>query len=1216
MKERKLGNDLDLNFITNDVEAEPSSSMFKTADLSDVDDSRLELIEPNLLPQSKQGLFGCIDIVSEAGISGWLLDIEESDTPQLITVEVNGFTFAHVYTDKLRKDVSGICGKLVDCGFQFEWGQINQQLAAQLVERLKFAGETITLDFYSQPSSRPIFQHSPAFLTSGMLLTWINEGERLKLFSSARAPAFFVNKSDSHGAKGQNVQTRYKDGNAEKNARNAGGLRVEQVVGNIDALVNGVLCGQISSPILEGKKGHELDVWVDNIQVATVRTRPRHSDTEIDAETQDIFWKIPKKYFDGQIHTINLRDSVGAVNVIANAYEIGPNLFDALLQYEGSAKLTGFIVERSQPSTPQDAQIRIDSREVFDVKCNKNFHKKEKLGFPPAIGGFEFTLPDQFLDGMPHLIEVLLDQKVLRSSYFVFSVQGHVDNVNSDEISGWISDVPASNHQEGFALDVLVNGQLALSGEANNYRDDIGRRCGFHFNISQFTRGKASFVVELRPQGTTKAVLNTPINFFRKDQLIEFIRELAAQSREGKLGFSQINQFAFSRYIAPKLIDELRYEETITSLSGATNLNTSNTPVKVIVPIYDGYDETIRCLTALFSSVALNKTKFEIILVDDHGPNQQLRQLTSKFKDQAGVHLIKNEANLGFVKSVNLALKRVSGSDVVLLNADAIVNGNWLDRLYAAAYSSQAIASVTPFSNNATICSYPYIELENSMPNDLTLAEIDDICKTENGGSYISIPSGIGFCMFMRGDAIEDVGLLDEANFGLGYGEENDWCIRALDRGWKHLHACDTFVEHIGGVSFGPDKKSGLVEKNLKVLSNKYPEYSSIIMDFIRANPARLARNAITVKRLETKLRSFERSVLFISHSLGGGIEYFCRDAAARSLKEGTAIIFLQSRGTSEFFLSFGELELHYHSEDYAALTSDLTSLGISRIHINSDVGFEQKIWELPALMNLPFDVTLHDYLFVCPRVNFVLPEGSYCGEPMSEAACNKCVKKNGTFAELDTRYTNLGRDTGQWRRFYENHLANASEIFAPDEDVAVRFSRYFKNLKVIVKPHPFDGVLPTINAPSLVEGEILRVVVLGAIGPHKGFNTLLACARHANDFNLPIHFVIIGFTCNDQALLEFPNVTITGKYESDELPFIFEEQDGHMALFLSPWPETYSYTLSEALKVGLFPAVLPIGAQAARVARLKIGHVFDENADCREINHELIRISFSGRAK
>ena len=72
-----------------------------------------------------------------------------------------------------------------------------------------------------------------------------------------------------------------------------------------------------------------------------------------------------------------------------------------------------------------------------------------------------------------------------------------------------------------------------------------------------------------------------------------------------------------------------------------------------------------------------------------------------------------------------------------------------------------------------------------------------------NGGEAIDVPVGVGFCMYIRRDCLDDVGLFRADLFAQGYGEENDFCLRARHLGWRHVAATGVFVAHIGGQSFG-----------------------------------------------------------------------------------------------------------------------------------------------------------------------------------------------------------------------------------------------------------------------------------------------------------------------------------------------------------------------------------------------------------------------------
>jgi GT2 family glycosyltransferase len=124
--------------------------------------------------------------------------------------------------------------------------------------------------------------------------------------------------------------------------------------------------------------------------------------------------------------------------------------------------------------------------------------------------------------------------------------------------------------------------------------------------------------------------------------------------------------------------------------------------------------------------------------------------------------------------------------DVVLLNSDTEVPAGWLSRLAAHAYSGPRIASVSPFSNNATICGYPSIA-GGPPAFGLPVAALDNACRVANAGRRVLVPTTVGFCMYIKRAALKDVDLFDAAAFGHGYGAENDFCLRATSRGWQHM---------------------------------------------------------------------------------------------------------------------------------------------------------------------------------------------------------------------------------------------------------------------------------------------------------------------------------------------------------------------------------------------------------------------------------------------
>ena len=264
--------------------------------------------------------------------------------------------------------------------------------------------------------------------------------------------------------------------------------------------------------------------------------------------------------------------------------------------------------------------------------------------------------------------------------------------------------------------------------------------------------------------------------------------------------------------------------------------------VDVIVPVYAGLSDTRRCLESVLGSRC--KTPFRLLVINDASPEpeltQWLRQLAAR--DQR-ITLLENTDNLGFVATVNRGMQQSGTRDVLLLNSDTEVANDWLDRLRAAAYGDARVASVTPFSNNATICSFPRF-CEVNPPPDMGTAAMDALFAQTNLGQVVDVPTGVGFCMYIRRACLDEIGYFDVENFGKGYGEENDFCVRAAQAGWRNLHALDVFVLHAGGVSFG-DSKSAREQAAMLTLRRLHPGYEPAVHAFLQLDPARDARQRV-----------------------------------------------------------------------------------------------------------------------------------------------------------------------------------------------------------------------------------------------------------------------------------------------------------------------------------------------------------------------------------
>ena len=284
----------------------------------------------------------------------------------------------------------------------------------------------------------------------------------------------------------------------------------------------------------------------------------------------------------------------------------------------------------------------------------------------------------------------------------------------------------------------------------------------------------------------------------------------------------------------------------------------STESVNIVVPVYRNLHLTRRCIESVLADLPDNQHYLTII--NDATPEQALREFCEDVAAHPRVTLIQNDENLGFVESANLGMMSNRTSDVVLLNSDTEVPRGWLSRIQTASRTHPNAATLTPFSNNGTICSYPRFCEPNPLPKSLTLGEIDRIFAMANTGRTCEIPTAVGFCMYIRRAALNEVGLFDVQAFGRGYGEENDFCLRASALGWAHMLVADVFVYHEGGASFGKET-AARQSAALKIINQRYPFYNQTIADFIERDPMASFRSAVDLARLTDEER--KREVLF-----------------------------------------------------------------------------------------------------------------------------------------------------------------------------------------------------------------------------------------------------------------------------------------------------------------------------------------------------------------
>ncbi len=592
-------------------------------------------------------------------------------------------------------------------------------------------------------------------------------------------------------------------------------------------------------------------------------------------------------------------------------------------------------------------------------------------------------------------------------------------------------------------------------------------------------------------------------------------------------------------------------------------------PVDIIVPVYDGFEEVKNCLDSLLDSA--QQTPVEYVVIHDAGPSAEIAGLLRELESSGRITLLENDGNLGFVRTANRGMALHPDRDVVLLNSDTVVSGNWLDRLRA--HATGDVGTVTPFSNNAEICSFPRLCQVNELAPATSTAQVDASLAAGLAGQSVDIPTAVGFCMYIRRDCLEQVGPFDAQTFGLGYGEENDFCLRARQLGWRHLLAADCFVAHVGGVSFS-ERKQALVANAMQVLDQRYPAYHGEIAEWIAADPPYAWRCKGLVELLRNDPR---QKVLAVTHHMGGGTEKHVRELADATDARALVLLLKPYRG-STVRLSLGADEaLPGLNFDWAvtshreALLRLLAFLRVGRLHVHHVLGLEDMLPQLLQEMACPYDITLHDYFLIDGNPTLTDENGLFQRErALRGAGCNSA------------RVMDSDAEWQRWRQRQQALLAGAERVFAPSRAALELYRDVYPLENAIVSGHTdLLGVdeLPVNRPASDLSHRSLRVLVLGALGIEKGGQLLEDTALLAQRRQSPVDFALLGY-----GFRPLDAVNTLGAYRDVDIDRLIAEQAPDLIWFPCRWPETYSYTLSAALRSGCPILVPDIGSFPERV--------------------------------
>jgi GT2 family glycosyltransferase len=780
-----------------------------------------------------------------------------------------------------------------------------------------------------------------------------------------------------------------------------------------------------------------------------------------------------------------------------------------------------------------------------------------------------------------------------------WNIKWNIEENSNGKFSGWIFNV--DNPLKPVTIAIFNNEINVKNIEATIERNDVAEvfnlpKGNYGFNekipVSRGIFRQRYYIYESQIELIeTKKILysNEYINNFNEkivDHISTFESSNLIEKNYVKKIAELINDSTYIKYLGG-MGDKIYYQ--LPSRSNEKSLS-------IIIPVYDGYDQVVKCIDSVLNSKT--KLAIDVIVGYDNGPNPRVRQYLEGISDSRFNLIVHNE-NLGFVKNVNKIIKEKKYKDFLLLNADTIVSDELFDRLILQLNNDRTCASITPLSNNATI--YSIYNLKTS-----ELGLINDFLY-KNFNRCVDVPVGNGFCMLINGDIYSRYGLFNEQRWGKGYGEEVDWCLGVhRSYGLKHVAYLGAFVYHEGSVSFGVSGMNLAVEKASKLIEEIYPGYNRSVQKYAINGSLNSEKIKVDILKSEVCEIPIKRKTLYISHGFGGGVEKYISDKISKlSSKDGYIIGRLIERDSESYWMFSGDeiTDRYFSTDKLSGIANWFKAIRVDDISIEHlGHASPDEISLLIQNAKIPYKIGIHDYSYICPRVNLIDYDGNYC-ETQSSDVCEFCISKAGVIDASRSTFEKV-MTVSNLRSSSLELLSKATAVSVPSISAKVLYNNIFKNIKFKVVPHHKERQFIKRFPTSIFSKTIC---IIGAISKPKGFLKYKEFCDYMEKYFPDFRIVFIGYTENDQIFKSNKNVIISGRYEQIEIKSLIEKYDPFCSLFLNIAPETFGYALSESLEHGLYPFYLNVGAIGDRLGKINIGSRYDSSVSVIKIAKDIV---------
>jgi glycosyl transferase family 1/glycosyl transferase family 2 len=613
-------------------------------------------------------------------------------------------------------------------------------------------------------------------------------------------------------------------------------------------------------------------------------------------------------------------------------------------------------------------------------------------------------------------------------------------------------------------------------------------------------------------------------------------------------------------------------------------------PVDIVMPVRDAGEQT----SASIASILAHSDNCRLILVNDAGSDAPVAPLLDRVRGvaQRNVEVVvrHGERPRGFAATLSAALASTRHHFVVLGAAVEVPPG-WLDRLFAPILAApDRVATVIPFGNARGAGGFPEPYRDNELFKGLTVAELDAHCRS-HAAEPVEIACATGVCVAFNRTAVERVGLPAGEDRGAERDAACAWSLRAAEAGFRHVLAPNLFV---GCADVGARAEEGQTRP-----PGREPGRADLPPDQPRA-----IREALTVM-IDARTKGAVRRVAILDVDMTGGGTIYSAALAEHLRDAGMDLVHCKYNFRQECLKVRVESACQARSlvlprAATEALPALWSFLGVDFVIVNELFSWPDPAGTMERLATgaVPYLSLVHDFFMICPSWFLMNKKGKFCDLPADPAECAACLRGNLFSGHRDVYGSRLD-DLAAWRAGVRTFLARAQRVVCFSGSTAGLLARIYPELSnVAVQEHAVPNRERLVWRQRRFDGTgTLNLGIIGNLLHVKGEKVVRQLVDSSRFRALPVRLKVFGASPVYPAGFTTPDgkMTVLGGYRQEELPELLEREGIAAVLIPSVWPETFSYTTSEAILLGYPVICFNIGAQAARVTRYRCGIVIDD---------------------